>query len=44
MGTEKIELMCIGSWAAGWQSMYGGAVEAGSLFSYLQRMGMTIKA
>ncbi|KAI9861009.1 MAG: hypothetical protein M1824_002775 [Vezdaea acicularis] len=28
-----------GSWAAAWQSTYGGFVEAGSLFSYLQKLG-----
>ncbi|KAI9790612.1 MAG: hypothetical protein M1816_004944 [Peltula sp. TS41687] len=29
-----------GSFAAAWQSTYGGFVEAGSLFSYLQKLGM----
>ncbi|EON65862.1 hypothetical protein W97_05104 [Coniosporium apollinis CBS 100218] len=29
-----------GSFAAAWQSTYGGMVEAGSLFSYLQKLGM----
>ncbi|KAL2040673.1 hypothetical protein N7G274_006652 [Stereocaulon virgatum] len=32
-----------GSWAARWMSMYGGAVPKGSLFSFLQRLGMTLK-
>ncbi|KAK4099118.1 hypothetical protein N658DRAFT_475797 [Parathielavia hyrcaniae] len=30
-----------GSFAAWWQRLYGGYVPAGSLFSFLQRMGMT---
>ncbi|KAI4145940.1 MAG: hypothetical protein LQ340_006104 [Diploschistes diacapsis] len=29
-----------GSWAARWQSLYGGCVPKKSLFSYLQRLGM----
>ncbi|KAF2145403.1 uncharacterized protein K452DRAFT_305431 [Aplosporella prunicola CBS 121167] len=29
-----------GSFAAAWQSTYGGYVEVGSLFSYLQKLGM----
>ena len=29
----------LGSWAAAWQSTYGGVIEAGSLFSYLQKLG-----
>ena len=33
----------IGSWAAAWQSTYGGFVESGSLFSYLQKLGMLLK-
>jgi len=33
-----------GSWAAAWQSsVYGGTVRAGSLFSYLQKLGMLYK-
>ncbi|KAK5135237.1 hypothetical protein LTR08_005487 [Meristemomyces frigidus] len=32
-----------GSFAAGWQSLYGGRVPYGSIFSYLQRLGMTFK-
>jgi hypothetical protein len=31
-----------GSYAAGWQSTYGAAVPAGSLFSCLQRVGATM--
>lgn len=31
----------IGSFAAWFQSTYGGLVPKGSLFSYLQRLGMT---
>ena len=37
-----ILLICLhiaGSWAAAWQSTYGGVIEAGSLFSYLQKLG-----
>ena len=30
----------IGSWAARWQSTFGGFVPKGSLFSYLQKLGM----
>ncbi|OBT68772.1 hypothetical protein VE03_02079 [Pseudogymnoascus sp. 23342-1-I1] len=30
----------LGSFAARWQSTYGGATPGGSLFSFLQRMGM----
>ncbi|KFY77066.1 hypothetical protein V499_03471 [Pseudogymnoascus sp. VKM F-103] len=30
----------LGSFAARWQSMYGGATPGGSLFAFLQRMGM----
>lgn len=30
----------LGSWAARWQSTYGGATPGGSIFTYLQRMGM----
>ncbi|KAH7375210.1 hypothetical protein B0T11DRAFT_269885 [Plectosphaerella cucumerina] len=30
-----------GSFAAWWESNYGGYIPAGSLFSYLQRLGMT---
>lgn len=33
----------IGSWAALWQSLYGGRVPVGSVFSFLQRLGMTVK-
>ena len=33
----------IGSWAARWQSIYRGLVPKGSLFSFLQRLGMTRK-
>lgn len=32
-----------GTGAAWWQSTYGGLVPKGSLFSYLQRLGMTLK-
>ncbi|MCJ1228381.1 hypothetical protein MMC12_005042 [Toensbergia leucococca] len=32
-----------GSFAAAWQSTYGGVVESGSLFSYLQKLGMLYK-
>jgi len=31
-----------GSWAAAWQSTYAGSVEAGSWFSFFQRLGMTL--
>jgi len=34
-------LMVLGSWAARWQVMYGGRVPVRSVFSYLQRLGMT---
>lgn len=30
----------LGSWAARWQSLYGGATPGGSFFAFLQRMGM----
>jgi hypothetical protein len=33
--------MITGSFAAAWQSMYGARVPVGSLFSYLQKLGMT---
>ncbi|KAB5554349.1 hypothetical protein GE09DRAFT_124465 [Coniochaeta sp. 2T2.1] len=32
-----------GSFAAWWESLYGGFIPKGSLFSYLQRLGMTWK-
>ncbi|KAL8720897.1 MAG: hypothetical protein Q9225_002315 [Loekoesia sp. 1 TL-2023] len=32
-----------GTWAAAWQSTYRGLVPKGSLFSYLQKLGMTWK-
>lgn len=31
----------LGSWAAAWQARYAGLVPKGSLFSFLQRLGMT---
>ena len=31
------------SWAAAWQARYMGFVPKGSLWSYLQRLGMTWK-
>lgn len=33
----------LGSFAAGWQARYLGAVPKGSLFGYLQRLGMVWK-
>jgi hypothetical protein len=30
-----------GSFAAWWESTYAGYIPAGSLFSFLQRLGMT---
>ncbi|KAK4541176.1 hypothetical protein LTR36_008250 [Oleoguttula mirabilis] len=33
----------LGSFAAAWQSLYGGRVPYGSVFAYLQRLGMTFK-
>lgn len=34
----------IGSYAAAWQSTYGGFVEAGSWFSYFQKLGTVVGA
>ncbi len=36
---KETDWHCVGSWAALWQSTFPDA-EAGSLFSYLQRLGM----
>ena len=44
MGMVKRVLMfCLGSFAARWMASYMGFVPKGSLFSYLQRLGMTLK-
>lgn len=33
-------MRCVGSFAAWWQSTYGGYVPQESLFAFLQRLGM----
>jgi hypothetical protein len=36
----EILMITAGSFASWWQSMYGGLVPKGSLFSFFQRLGM----